>query len=175
MTLPANIRINTSVPFPSLVTGSGPITVSKVNGKWTIGFNPALFGVQTLPLANQAGDYAFVYDSVAKALILVPLTAFSAGGRPQRSITSSANLPIVAADSILNINAATDLTAVVPAGASRAGAPLTFKNLPGSHIQTLQVSGMDTFDGQVTFPLAPGAAVTLVPYNDGVNSGYGIE
>jgi hypothetical protein len=52
---------------------------------------------------------------------------------------------------------------------------LTFKNLPGSHVQTLTRTAPDTFDGQLTLALAAGASATLVPYNDGVNSGYGIE
>lgn len=99
----------------------------------------------------------------------------TAASRQQRSITSSAALPLVANDSILNINSGTDLVPVVPPASSRAGAPLTFKNLPGSHVQTLTRIGTDTFDGVTTLALAAGASVTLVPYNDGVNLGYAIE
>ena len=36
--LPARIRVNATFPFPALVQGSGPVTVSKANGIWTIGF-----------------------------------------------------------------------------------------------------------------------------------------
>lgn len=33
----ANVRVNTQVPFPAFVQGAGGITVTKVNGVWTIG------------------------------------------------------------------------------------------------------------------------------------------
>ena len=50
MNLPANIRVNTSFPFPALVQGSGPITLTKINGIWTIGYNGALLGdINTSP------------------------------------------------------------------------------------------------------------------------------
>jgi hypothetical protein len=37
VTLPPNIRVNLTVPFPAQVIGSGQITVTKNNGVWTIG------------------------------------------------------------------------------------------------------------------------------------------
>ena len=40
--LPANIRVNASFPFPSLVSGTGPVTISKANGVWSIGFSMAV-------------------------------------------------------------------------------------------------------------------------------------
>lgn len=95
--------------------------------------------------------------------------------RVQRSITTIGSLPIVATDSILNINNAGNLAPVVPLASTRNGAPLTFKNLPGSHLQTLTQTAPDTLEGQNTLPLNPGASITLVPYNDGVNTGWAIE
>ena len=78
MTLPANIRVNTPVPFPALVTGSGPVTVAKVNGVWTLGFSVSSFGIQNPPpLANWATDYALVYDSAAKQFLQVPIQTFA--------------------------------------------------------------------------------------------------
>ena len=44
MTVPTNIRMNLNAPFPSLVTGSGPISVGKQNGIWQIGYSVAGFG-----------------------------------------------------------------------------------------------------------------------------------
>ena len=176
MALPANIRVNVRVPFPALVTGSGLITVSKANGIWTIGFNPALIAVQNPPV-NAGADQAIVWDPVAKMLVLVPITYFQvvSSARTQRSIANAGNLPIVAGDSILNVNNVGDLAPIVPLASTRNGAPLTFKNLPGSHSQTLTRTAPNTFDGQNTLPLNPGASITLVPYNDGVNSGWAIE
>jgi hypothetical protein len=37
MAVVPNIRVNVGVPFPALVTGGSGITITKVNGVWTIG------------------------------------------------------------------------------------------------------------------------------------------
>ena len=50
---PANVRVNVQVPFPALVTGSGPITVTKVNGVWQIGFSVA----QVNAIVPPSGDF----------------------------------------------------------------------------------------------------------------------
>ena len=176
MTLPANVRVNTQVPFPATVQGSGPITLAKNLGRWIIGWAPQLLGIQNPPpFANFPTDYAVVYDAVNKVSILVPLSALATGGRLQRSITGAGNLPIQSSDSILNINNAADLIPVVPLAATRSGAPLTFKVLPGSHSQTITRTAPDTFDGANVLVVPAGGALTLVPYNDGVNAGYAIE
>lgn len=52
MGLPATVRVNTTVNFPSLVFGTGPISVTKTNGVWAIGLNPSGFpasGISFLP------------------------------------------------------------------------------------------------------------------------------
>jgi hypothetical protein len=177
VTLPANIRINTSLPFPALAKGSGPVIVSKVNGIWTIGLSFGVLGVQSPPPGNFPTDYLLVYDSIANTFFKMPLGALATfgAGRTQRSITSSGQFPIQANDSILNINNLGDLVPIIPLASGRNGAPLTFKNLPSSHTQTLTRTSPDTFDGATTVSLIAGAAVTLVPYNDGVNAGYAIE
>lgn len=95
--------------------------------------------------------------------------------RAQRSVVTSGDLPVRAADSILNVNAASDLAPVVPLAISRSGAALTFKVKPGAHSQTITATSPDTFDGATTISLAAGQGLTLVPYNDGVNAGYAVE
>jgi len=106
---------------------------------------------------------------------LFNVSAAAAAGRPQRSIRLSADLPIKATDSILNVNATADLGPLLPSAAARNGAPLTFKNLPGSATQTLKRTLPDQIDGVNTYTLNAGSGVTLVPYNDGVNNGWAIE
>lgn len=102
-------------------------------------------------------------------------TVVTSAVRLQRAIVDSGNLPLLAKDSILNVSAVTDLNISVLAAASRAGAPFTFKVLPGAHSQTLKRSSTDTFDGSTSIVVTAGSSITLVPYNDGVNSGYAIE
>lgn len=99
-----------------------------------------------------------------------------AGARPQRSITSITSLPLRVSDAILNCNLAAPLTVTVLASQPRNGLAFTFKVLPASgNSLTLIPTGTDTFDGQTSLVVPPGASVTLMPYNDGVNLGYGIE
>lgn len=131
-----------------------------------------------IALALDGTEYFWVLQAGTDKRALTSLIAALAPGgniKVQRSITSSANLPVLASDAILNVNVAGVFAISVPAGAARKGAPLTFKNLPASHAVTLNASGSDTFDGVTTLQLPGGAAVSLVPYNDGVNAGYAIE
>ena len=104
----------------------------------------------------------------------------TAGGFPartvvQRSITGSGNLPIQAADDILNFNAASDLTPALPLSTTRYGKPVTINNKPGSHTQTVGVTGSDTIDGLTSVAVVAGQRLTFWPYNDGVNVGYFIN
>jgi hypothetical protein len=39
MTLVANIRVNTSAPFPATVKGGGLVAIAKANGIWTVSLN----------------------------------------------------------------------------------------------------------------------------------------
>jgi hypothetical protein len=64
--LPANIRVNAAFPFPSLVQGSGPITVAKNNGIWTIGSTEVGGGNvsnDTVPAAPTSGQIAAWTDA----------------------------------------------------------------------------------------------------------------
>jgi hypothetical protein len=185
MALVPSIRVNPQAPWPTLVTGTGPITIAKQNGVWKVGFSIANLGAQIPPAVNYPTDYILVYDANAQAFFKMPLTGIGAivagAGRTQRSITAGGNFPITGADSILNISNAADLTPPIPLAATRNGSPLTFKNKWNSHAQTLTLTNPDvlSFDGPAgaatTVELAPGASITLVPFNDGANAGWAIE
>lgn len=76
MTLPANIRVATSVPFPSQVKGSGVVTIAKANGVWTVGLNfGALPATQNVP--NPLSTYALVWDSITGVFYRIPLSALT--------------------------------------------------------------------------------------------------
>jgi hypothetical protein len=92
----------------------------------------------------------------------------------QRSIQGSGDLPITATDRKLNIKVTSALSISVPAASTRSGFPLSFKNVAASTASvTLSASGSDTFDGATSVVLAPGEGLTIDPYNDGVNNGFG--
>jgi hypothetical protein len=180
MTLPANIRVNTQAPFPALVKGSGPITIQKSNGIWTLGFSVSGFAVQIPPGVKYPTDYLFVWDSQAQTFFNMPLSGISALlARTQRSIVNAGQAAITAADQILNLNLTASLVITLPSYLTRLGNPLTFKDvslLNGAafHAQTFAAAAGEKIDGNASVPLnQPGQAITLVPMNDGVNAGWG--
>jgi hypothetical protein len=89
----------------------------------------------------------------------------------QRAVGSSADLPVTADDVILNVNVTSPLTITVPAASSRVGS-ITFKIVIGSAAVTLLPSGADTFDGATSLSPPTGSRFELIPFSDGVNSGY---
>jgi hypothetical protein len=78
MAAPANIRVNVQVPFPALVVPSGPITLNKVNGIWTIGFAVSQLGQQNPPQPSAlATDFVLVWDSVAQTFVQSSLSSLT--------------------------------------------------------------------------------------------------
>lgn len=73
MTVPTNIRMNLNAPFPSLVTGSGPISVGKQNGIWQIGYSVSGFGQGDPTLAQLPTSAVVVWDPVAQTFSQVSL------------------------------------------------------------------------------------------------------
>jgi hypothetical protein len=180
MALPANIRVNLAVPFPAFVGGSSFITLGKTNGVWTVGANGRL--VNTANPGIVATDYVLVWDDVAQAWIkisLANLITVAAQARLQRSVTAS---PIVIAptDQILNVNInAGAPICTLPQASTRAGLPLTFKDVGAqfvAHPLTITPFAGDTIDGAANLFLNVNReGVTLVPFNDTVNTGWAIE
>ena len=176
----ANVRVNVQAPFPAMVTGSGPITLAKVNGVWVIGANGRL--INTANPGLLATDYALVWDDVAQSWIKIALSNLvtqAVAIRTQRSVTAS---PIVVGptDQILNINIAAGApTCALPQASTRGGSPVTFKDVGGNfvaHPVTITPFSGDTIDGAANLFLNVNrVGVTLVPFNDGTNTGWAIE
>lgn len=158
---PLNTYSNASLTVPN----TNPV---QANGAGVFGNIFMLPQAYKVVLTDSLGNMIWTADPVSGS-------GSTGSARNQRSITTGADLPILTSDSILNINAATDLVPFVPLGGPRVGAPLTFKNLPASAAQTLTATSPNTFDGETSLVLQPGASLTLVPYNDSVNAGYAIE
>jgi hypothetical protein len=74
MTLPANIRVNASVPFPATVKGSGVISIAKLNNIWTISLNFAALGISPVAL-DPANSYVLIWNAVTNTFALIPLSA----------------------------------------------------------------------------------------------------
>lgn len=184
MTIVPNVRVNAQLPFPSLVYGTGPITIGKANGIWTVGFSIAAFGSQNPPSGNFPTDYFLAYDANANAFFKMSITnlvsALNASlgiARTQRAVTATP-IVIVGTDQILNCNIASAAACALPAAAGRNGVPLTFKDLgqATAHNITLTANGADTIDGAATYVIRNNFGwVTLVPFNDGTNAGWSVQ
>lgn len=85
MTLPANIRINMSAPFPALVKGSGAIAIAKQNGIWTVSLNFAAFG-QAPAVPDPANTYVLVWNALTGVFTLIPMSAV-AGQKATKILT----------------------------------------------------------------------------------------
>lgn len=72
--LPDTVRANVAVPFPTLVKGAGPITLTKTNGIWTIAFSPNVLATQSALVGALSTDFVVVYDSIAQTLFKASLT-----------------------------------------------------------------------------------------------------
>lgn len=76
MTLPANIRINTSAPFPATVKGGGVVAISKLGNIWTVSLNFAAVA-QTPIIADPANTFVLGWNQLTGVYSLLPLSSLS--------------------------------------------------------------------------------------------------
>ncbi len=150
MTLPATIRVNVRVAFPTSVGGSAFITVSKANGAWTIApdyrllaQSPGVSATQIVALQDTATG-AFSYTT---ALLLAAAALFA-----YRRITVAGAVNALSTDIVLLFQKSPSgaSTLNLPSSASRGGVPITVKDLTGdantNNITVVPSSG-ETIDG----------------------------
>jgi hypothetical protein len=99
--------------------------------------------------------------------------------RAQRLVTASPIVVNVATDEVINCNIATGTpSCTLPAAASRAGRVLTFKDVGaqfGAHNLTILPNGTERIDGAPSLALSVNRQVVhLMPFNDGVSTGWAI-
>ena len=183
--LPARIRVNASFPFPALVSGTGPVAISKSGGIWTVGLSIDGFTTIPAPPAQDLPiDYLMGWNSTTKSFFKISISNLqtslniaAGAARTQRFVTTT---PIVVAptDQIITCKITSAASCTLPSANGRAGVPLTFKDLgqaTANHI-TLTVSGADTIEGISTYVITNNfAEITLVPFTDGTNTGWFIS
>lgn len=79
MTAPANIRVNATFPFPSLVDANGPIYILKASGIWTLKYDISQIPVAVPPPGAFPTDYVLVWDSILNTFVSVTLQTLFAG------------------------------------------------------------------------------------------------
>lgn len=131
--LPANIRVNVRVPFPTLVQGANFIGLSKSNGVWTIQGDytqlASLLALADLPTAQLA-----IYDPLTKQYNTVTVAQLIASGLSSYRVQVNGGTVIVGASDVVilmdqAVPAAVDIQ--LPASAARNGIPVTVKDYAG--------------------------------------------
>lgn len=160
MSAPANIRVNTSVPFPALTMGSGPISVTKVNGVWTIGFSINALQAQTPPLVNFPTDFLLFYDTLANTSYKLSFTSLlqMLGTTPVQNFDTVAGTYNVTSETILLINKTVPAAHNIqlPAASGRGGTAIVIKDYAGNaaaNVATILPNGSEKIDGLSSVPI----------------------
>jgi hypothetical protein len=67
MAPPASVRYTANTPFPSVVTGSGPIGITRANGIWTVAFNVAPLHQEIPPFVNAANEFTTFWNAATNS------------------------------------------------------------------------------------------------------------
>lgn len=153
MTLPANIRLNVKASFPSLVTGSGMVVVTKNNGVWTISVDYTKLA-QLPVLTDLPTSLIVIYDPTTKQYNTVTASQILAGSvnSYRGPITAAGDITVLPTDVVIlvakTVPAATNI--LLPTSVSRNGVPLTVKDYGGNgqaNNYRFVMAGSETLDG----------------------------
>jgi len=168
LSLPANIRVNVRVPFPTSVKGAAFIGVSKANGVWSITPNYLTLGENVAVTPTQV---LALQDSITGAWSWVGAASFvSAALTTYRIITGAGAVSVLTTDIVLVFQKSPSGASTVnlPASATRVGAPVIIKDLTGdANINNITIvpSGTETLDGfSAAAAAANGVAVLSIDY-----------
>lgn len=102
MTLPANIRVNASAPFPATVKGGGAVAIAKANGIWTVELNFGAIG-QVAGASDPANTFVLAWDSVTGVYSLLPLSAVFSS-KVVKTLTAAGPYAALPTDEVLIVN-----------------------------------------------------------------------
>ena len=134
MTQPANIRVNTSAPFPATVKGLGPIAISKANGIWTVTLQP-FSNIGNAPLGTDPTTLlVLLYNTVLGTFQQTTIAALVAGSSKPTNI-AFANSPYapLSTDTFLYVDTSGGPIEIdMTLAAARFGQPLSIKDVTGN-------------------------------------------
>lgn len=151
MTLPANIRVNIGAPFPSIVRGSGPITIQKTNGIWTVGL-----GFIQLPSVPGGADptqiYLLAYNNQTGVFQKISIAGLLSTNSPATIVTSAQSpYPPLATDTFLLVDTTGGPVEIdMPLAAARNNVSLAIKDYKGNAAVnniTIKPTNPETIDG----------------------------
>jgi len=169
MTLPASIRVNVKVPFPTSVSGVGFIVVTKQNGRWSIKADYTQLA-PILGLLDPTLNEVVVYNTMTKQYGTVTMAqVIASASNNYRTVPAGGTIQVAANDVTLLVTGAPAATNFnLPASSTRNGLPLTIKDLTGgAHANnfTLVPFGTETIDGfNAAAAAANGIAVLDISY-----------
>lgn len=174
MTLPANIRVNMSAPFPATVKGSGGIGVSKRNGIWTVFLNYLGFGTaQTV--ADPANTYTLVWNILTGVFTLVPISTVVTS-KAVKVITVAGPYAAQPNDEVLIIKQAVGAPFTVTVDWSQRSKPLRVVDGKGdaavNNITVTPAAGQSQMATvNYSYPIdGNGGSITLTPLPDGTGA-----
>lgn len=176
MTLPAIIRVNTSVPFPSKVKGPGLIQVSKANGVWTVSLAPFSTLGGMAAATDPTTALVVIYNTITQTFQQATIAQLLALAANNPTVITVANSPYVPkdSDSVIYVDTAGGAIEIdLKAANTRSGAALTIKDITGhaaANNITIKPNGAETIDGYTNAaPLKVNAdfgGFRLSPYNN---------
>lgn len=174
MTLPANIRVNASAPFPATVKGSGVVAVAKANGIWTVSLN---FGgvVQLQALPDPANTYTLVWNALTGVFSLLQIGAVSSS-KVVKTLTAPGPYAALPGDDVLIVKQLIAAAFTVTVDWSQRSKPLRVVDGKGdaaaNNITITPAAGQSQM-ATVNFSYVidgNGGSITLTPLPDGTGA-----
>jgi hypothetical protein len=162
MTQVANVRVNTSAPFPATVKGGGPVTISKQNGIWTVGFTIA--NLAAMPTGvNPATIDLLVWNTNTNVFQYVTMAnLLAATGTPTNVTSAESPYTPLPSDTYLYVDTTGGPVVIdLDFAANRNGSALSIKDVKGNAATnsiTVTPKAGETLDGYTNAaPLVLGA------------------
>ncbi|XUM21075.1 hypothetical protein ACRAVF_27315 [Bradyrhizobium oligotrophicum S58] len=150
MSVPANIRVNASAPFPAKVRAAAPVTVSRSAGIYTLALSIDMLAAVAAG-ADPTTIKVLVYNTVTKVWQSMTLAALVAGTLTTRVVTAAMSpYAPAASDSVLLVDTTGGAVEIdLTLAALRVGFPLTIKDYLGNAAAnniTIKPSGAELVD-----------------------------
>jgi hypothetical protein len=172
--LPYNVRVNVSVPFPALVAGAAGIRVTKSSGIWTIAPDYTVFP-QSTSVSDSANSYVLIWNSVSGLFTLVPGSAMAATKIVQ-TLTAAGPYAALPSDDVLIIKQTVGAPFTVNVDWANRGKPLRVVDGKGDAAAnniTITPAAGQTQLAAVNFSYVidgNGGSITLTPLPDGTGA-----